>query len=85
MDVYNLTCEDASHLGGPMGTEYTTHVFTKPFTTLQKAKDYAKKYHKGSKLEFIWPEYAKWEQDSSVRWHVDAGAYIFEIKKEKVE
>jgi hypothetical protein len=79
MDVYNLTCEDASHLGGPMGTEYTTHVFTKPFTTLQKAKDYAKKYQKN------WPEYAKWEQDSRTRWHVDTGVYIFAIKKEKVE
>lgn len=79
MEVYNLTCEDASHLGGPMGTEYTTHVFTKPFTTLQKAKDYAKKYQKN------WPEHAEWIQDSKTRWHVDSSAYIFEINKTKVE
>ena len=79
MEVYNLTCEDASHLGGPMGTEYTTHVFTKPFTTLQKAKQHAHKYQKN------WPEHAKWIQDSPIRWHVDSGAYIFEVKKMKVE
>jgi len=78
--IYNLTCEDASHLGGPMGSEYTTHIFTKPFTTVKRAKQYAvnyvKKYH-DDKLEWN-ANYKKHE------WSCDARTHIFHIKGEQV-
>ena len=58
--VYNLTCEDASHFGGPMGSEYTTHIFTKPFTTPKRAKKYAADYVKEEKLEWTKRGTGKW-------------------------
>ena len=60
--VYLLTCED------------TTHVFTKSFTTLDKAKKYAVKYQGG------FPKWAKWER-SGKAWVCDAAAYIWTIKR----
>jgi len=73
--VFNLICEDASHLGGPMGTEYTTHVFTKPFVSVEKAKEFAKKYQKK------WPEHATWKRDGRNRLYCDATYYIWAIEK----
>jgi hypothetical protein len=70
--VYNLECEDASHLGGPMGTEYTTTLWVKPFASMQAAKKYAVKYAKRGKDE---PP-PDWKKRS---W--DAGAYIFTVHR----
>jgi len=36
---------DVSHLGGMMGTEYTTEMFTKYFTSAEHAKEYAHKQY----------------------------------------
>lgn len=54
MIIWQLTAEDHSHLGGPMGTEYTTTLWTKLFTTRSGAKNYVEhkesrpiKWHKG--------------------------------------
>ena len=41
--VFQLESENLSHLGGPMGSEYTTINFTKPFASLDVAKEYADK------------------------------------------
>jgi hypothetical protein len=38
--VYEAYREDASHLGGPMGTEYTIPIEHKLFTDLEKAFAY---------------------------------------------
>ena len=73
--VYNLICEDASHLGGPMGTEYTTHVFTKSFTTPKRAKQHAEEYV-GEKIE--------WTKRKTGEWSADARTHIFHIKGQQV-
>ena len=39
--IFSLTSTNLTHLGGPMGTEYTTTNFIKYFTTVQLAKNYA--------------------------------------------
>jgi len=78
MKVYNLACEDASHLGGMMGTEYTTHMFSRLFTTLEKAQKYAESYGSG------FPEWASWEQDKKHYW-CDSGAFIWTITPQDVE
>ena len=39
--MYTLTSENLTHLGGPMGTEYTYPNWTKHFTTMDAAKDFA--------------------------------------------
>jgi len=36
--IYELIYEDLTHLGGPMGTEYTTNHFKGIFTSEEKAK-----------------------------------------------
>lgn len=73
--IYLLSCEDASNMGGPMGSEYTTHLWTKPFTTIEKAKDYAeqwiKKYH-NHKLD--------WTEDEDDIF-CDALSHGFDIKE----
>lgn len=70
--MFILSCEDASHLGGPMGTEYTTHLFSKVFSSVDKAKEFAQSYQK------IWPTWAKWYTDGTKYW-VDSGTYIWKI------
>jgi hypothetical protein len=79
MNLYLLTCEDASHLGGPMGSEYTIKVFSKPFSTLPKAKAHARKYN-GE-----WPSWAKWKKIEKDVWEVDARTHIYTIVKQKVD
>jgi hypothetical protein len=83
--VYNLELEDASHLGGPMGTEYTTTIWVKPFASMQRAKAYAEKYakKKGNERE---PEWKKSQNTDGTNKHVfwDAGAYIFNIHRVKI-
>ena len=72
--VYNLICEDANR-GGPMGLEYTTHIFTKPFTTPKRAKQYAEEYV-GEKID--------WTKHKTGEWFADARTHIFHIKGEWV-
>lgn len=43
MKFYTLVNEDLTHLGGPMGSEYTTTRWEKYFETLTKAQAYAEK------------------------------------------
>jgi hypothetical protein len=73
MTIFNLECEDASHLGGPMGTEHTTLVFTQPCRTLERAKEFAENYA-------TTPRPATWQQDSRGNWSWDAVTHIFSIK-----
>ncbi len=81
-DIFNLTCESASNLGGPIGTTRplitTSHVYTKPFGTLIRAKAHAEGSVKN------WPIWAEWRKSGDA-WVVDCGSYIFTIKKEKVQ
>ena len=79
--IYNLICEDASHLGGPMGSEYTEHIFTKPFSDLQKAKNYAVKYSERK----YWEDWMKWKKDGKNSWYLDEGSYIFTIERKEVK
>jgi len=84
---YILTCEDASHLGGPMGTEYTTHVFSKGFGSISDAQQYAtdyqgKQYRKDYEGQ-RWPKYATWRDWKDGHISCDSGLYIWTIKEEK--
>ena len=44
--AFVLQCDDHSHLGGPMGTEYVTSMWVRIFGTREKAVNYAIKYCK---------------------------------------
>ncbi len=83
MYIYNLICEDAGGLGGPMGSEHTDYIFTQPCSSLKVAKAYAEKYRKKN-CKGDWPKYAEWESQEKGRWFVDSGAYIFTIERREV-
>jgi len=76
--IYNLTCEDATHLGGPMGTEYTTHMWTKPFSSIDKSREYAENYVKDKQGKIVYKPDKNW-----LSW--DAGTYCFNIKEQVVK
>jgi hypothetical protein len=76
--VFQLQSENLTHLGGPMGSEYTTTNFTKPFGSLADAKTYAEKDYvkqagKGAR-EIVWvrenPKYVRTEDMSFVMYHI---------------
>jgi hypothetical protein len=83
VNVFQLESENLSHLGGPMGSEYTTTNFTKPFGSLVAAKEYAEKdYRKqaGKNGNEI-----KWVRENST--HVrteDMGFVMYHIRRTPV-
>lgn len=46
MKFYELICRDLSNVGGPMGSETTSEIFRKAFTSVDKAKLHAEKDNK---------------------------------------
>jgi hypothetical protein len=85
--IFNLVCEDASHLGGPMGTEYTEYMWSKLFSSKEKAKAYAEKFSGVKSKSLRWKEEEEyepeWQRDGKeLSW--DSGPYVFTIKEEKV-
>ena len=44
--IYDLVCKDASNLGGPMGMEHTTRLWSKLFNTKEEAMAYAEDWVK---------------------------------------
>ena len=50
--LYRLVSENLTHLGGAMGTEYTTDNFCKYFKSLANAKAFAEKDY-GKKLKWL--------------------------------
>ena len=81
---YNGACElvseNLSHLGGPMGSEYTTTNFRKFFKSVDEAKKYAEKDYKKNRANPI-----KWEvgyvQDDERITSGDLGFVMYEITK----
>jgi hypothetical protein len=76
--VFQLTCEDASNLGGPMGSEYTTTLWTELFTEREKAVKYAVDWCKKRKCD---KHIIKAAKELQVKDSVDAYAYLFSISK----
>jgi hypothetical protein len=79
--VFQLESENLSHLGGQMGTEYTTTNWSKPFSSLATAKEYAAKDYrrqtgaKNAKLRpLVWvrehSRYVRTEDMGFVMYHV---------------
>ena len=58
MKIFALESTDLTHLGGCMGSEYTTTNYVKYFKSIKKAKKFAEK------------EYDKYSDDK-IKWHID--------------
>jgi hypothetical protein len=79
MEIYVATVEDASHLGGPMGSEYTVPIAQKTFTTYDKALKWLEQWNDGEPLgEAV-------AQSSGTSWGWDIRVYIVHIDKRTVE
>jgi len=84
MKVYQLVCESILNccgpmVGGPMAmsnTDSPTHIFSKPFISLDNAKKYASKKVKNSKIE--------WEENDLKILSGESMGYIFSITEEKI-
>jgi len=81
--MYELKSENLTHLGSPMGSEYTTTNWRKFFTTIDLAKKYAEKdYLSGNKN----PETIEWTEESPD--HIrsqDLSFVMYHIKTVKCE
>lgn len=81
MFIYQLISENLSGLGSPMGTECTWENFSKPFSTMDKAKAYAQKdYNKSCPKEVL-----EWHKETYGERTGDLGFVMYYIKKIKVE
>ena len=67
-----LEIEDATNLGGPMGTEHTTTIGTEYFSTVDKAKQWANK----QKVNSWAPKWGKYGKE----WAADVGCRIYTIR-----
>lgn len=81
--VFQLECEDASGLGGPMGTETTSTIFTKLFSSREKAHAYAEKDAK--KRNAGWdgkpfPPLKEWNKHSTGEVGIDMRSVLYSIK-----
>jgi len=78
MKIFRLISKNLTHLGGPMGSEYTYNNFTKSFATLESAKSFAEDDYKGE-------ETIKWSHPNDTVWRSqDLGYVMYNIKKEEV-
>ena len=79
IEIFELTSTDLGHLGGPMGSEYTTSAHEGSFSTLEKAKKCAEKIYNGSRGKI------KWKTEGNFTSSGDLGYIAFEIKRTKVK
>jgi len=80
--MYELRSENLTHLGGPMGSEYTTTNWRKFFKSLDGAKECAEKDyadHKGS-VPLKWTKNDKGKLSTG-----DLGYVMYHIKEIKTE
>jgi hypothetical protein len=79
--VYMLTSENLTHLGGPMGSEYTYPNWSKLFGTLEAAKLYAEAdYEVQAKKKADW----EWVKEGQGLRSPDLIAMMYHIRKERV-
>lgn len=87
MTIYRLEYEDLTHLGGPMGTEYTTSDHMGNYSSLSGAKAAAQHNYQLKMGNVVQPT-LKWHKHSRkgmLYWHTDdLGFVMYNIYQEKV-
>ncbi len=88
IDIYQLMATDLSQLGGSMGTEHTSILFIKFYSSEQAAKKAASDHYKGStryprKFRWIIKKYR--DTDDTALWSGDLGHVEYNIQPIKVE
>jgi len=85
--VYYVTATDMTHLGGPMGSEYTVDMWTKYFPTEAKAKKFAEDDYKKLTRAGVKKRKIKWVWDEEVEyWYSGDLSFIsYSVGKIKLE
>lgn len=78
--MFKLKKEDWTHLGGPMGTEYTTTIWDKYFTTSAKAMKFAEKDHGKQDPPIAWVR-----KKDDVLFSGDLASHAYYVSKVVVE
>ncbi len=82
MTFYDLICEDYTRLGGPMGTESTSEIFRKAFSTPFKAKQFAEKDHRNRDHR----KAIEWTTENGTQWYSgDLLSHAYSIEKRTSE
>ncbi len=81
--LFELVSENLTHLGGPMGTEETWNNWSKFFTTIEAAKEFAEKdYQKESHKK---EERITWTKNKTEFCSGDLSFVMYTIRPVKVE
>lgn len=78
-EIYSLTSENLTGLGGPMGTERTFTNWIKYCTTIEQAQKIAEKSYDKSRSPI------KWIKEKNGCRSVDLGYVMYHIEKIKIE
>jgi hypothetical protein len=81
--MYELESENLTHLGGPMGTEYTYTNWRKFFSSIKEAKDYAKKDYLKHRDDL--PDDWEWIREKGETRTPDLLFVMYHIRKVTVE
>jgi len=85
-EVWQLTITDLTHLGGPMGTEYTTDSNGGVSATSEAAKRNAEKHYNGSRGPIHWQWIEKNHGKGNYRWFSgDLGYVAYSIERVPVD
>lgn len=86
-EVWKVLKEDLTHLGGPMGSEYTTPILTKLFSKKEKAIEWIKKDMKkeGREDSFEKPTSTNKSLKTSKHLYWDCLHVGYSLDKDKVE
>lgn len=80
MEIYEAEAEDLTHLGGPMGTEYTTGYYLGLFGSEALAKGAAQKHWTGNKQKGT----LKWLKEGKSWRTEDLGWIMYHVKVRKI-
>jgi len=81
MTIYQLTSENLTNLGGPMGSEYTYPNWSKLFESVEGAKKYAETdYKTQTKKKVTWD----WVEEKDSFRSPDLCFVMYHIRKERV-
>ena len=79
--MYVLIAEDLTHLGGPMGSEYTTKSIVGHYSTIKLAKAKALKIYQGNRRQ----ETISWEKRGTGFCSGDLAFVMYHIEKVKID
>ena len=83
--IVMVEVSDHSHLGGPMGSEYTTHITSHACSTMKKALEWATKWVKNRRRGLLPDNWEKISDREKRRWLADAGSFGMTFSEQELD